>query len=712
MKQIVQHLGSGITEIIEVPLPSNQPGHLVIKTSHSLISSGTERMLVEFSRSNLLQKASQQPERLAEVLSKISTDGILPTFEAVTSKLNEPIPLGYCNVGEVVSVGSDVTEFSVGDRVVSNGSHAEYVTVPKNLCARIPPSVSSENASFTVLGSIALQGVRLVNPTLGECILVSGLGLIGILTAQILIANGCTVLGLDPSQANVRKAVDLGINAFLLRSDDEALSWIQTQSPIRAVDAVIVTASTTSSSPIHLAANACRQRGRIVLVGVTGLELRRDLFYKKELTFQVSCSYGPGRYDSQYEQEGFDYPIGHVRWTEQRNFQAFLSLLSRELVNVVPLISHSYSFQSSVAAYSLLTSDEPNLGILLTYDDSPDASDTIQVKKTIPKQTSSSVSIGVIGAGNYASRQLIPNFRNPSVCFHSLSATSGLRPSLLARRYGFRTVTTDTKALINDPAINTVVIASRHDSHADHSIEALQASKHVFLEKPLCLTYSELEAIESTYKDLTDKTGNSPRFMLGYNRRFSPLIQPVSDHLASVSEPLSIIYTINAGYIPPKHWTQNPKSGGGRLLGEACHFIDLVNFLARSPIESSSIQSLTSSSPCPDSFLVSLKYLSGSVASIFYYSNGAKQLPKEHLQIHFANRSIVIDNYRKLRSFNIPSLKSHTLFSQDKGHRNCANAFVSSILNPETPDLIPFDELISTQRLLLDLNSSLYRKST
>ncbi len=700
MKQLLQSLATGKSDVPELPSPAVPPGYLLIRSSCSLVSAGTERMFVDFGKASLLEKARQQPDKVQQVLAKARTDGLFTTLDAVQSKLDQPLPLGYCNVGTIVSVGVGVSGFQLGDRVVSNGPHAELVAVPKHLCALIPDGVSDEAASFTVLASIGLQGIRLAQPTLGEVFVVSGLGLIGLLTAQLLTAQGCSVLGIDPDPSKCSLAEELGVTAFNLSLSTDPVAWCMEQTGGTGVDGVLITAATSSSEPVHVAAQACRQRGRIVLVGVTGLELRRDLFYKKELSFQVSCSYGPGRYDPTYEQLGHDYPIGFVRWTEQRNFQAVLHALATGALRTEPLISHHFPIEQAAAAYELLSSPDPSLGILLQY---PGTADPEQ--RTISLSAEPSVSdalalhpgqpmLGVIGAGNYASRILIPAFSKAGGRFHTLAASSGIGPVHAGRKFGFRQATTDVPALLADPTCNSLVIATRHDSHAHLVQQALVVGKHVFVEKPLCLTVEELTAIEAAH------TGEQ-LLMVGFNRRFAPLLVDLQQQLVRLSGPKAFVYTCNSGAIPADHWTQDPALGGGRLLGEACHFVDLLRHLAASPIEDLQLLSTADSKPCPDTFSLQLRFVGGSIGTVHYFSNGSKAFPKERLEVFAAGKVFRLDNYRKLQAWGIPGFSTRRLLSQDKGQQACCAAFLKAI-EAGGPPPIPVSELFEVQRWLLE----------
>ena len=656
-------------------------------------------MLVQFGKASLIDKARQQPDKVQQVIAKARTDGLLTTLDAVQSKLDQPLPLGYCNVGTVVAVGSGVVGFNVGDRVASNGPHAELVAVPQHLCAHIPAEVGDEGASFTVLSAIGLQGIRLAQPSLGETFVVSGLGLIGLLTSQLLTAQGCRVLGLDPDPSKCSLAEELGVTVLNLSSGIDPVAWCLEQTSGIGVDGVLITAATSSSEPVHVAAQACRQRGRIVLVGVTGLELRRDLFYKKELSFQVSCSYGPGRYDPAYEKHGHDYPIGFVRWTEQRNFQAVLHAMATGAVRTEPLVTHRFPIEQAAAAYELLGSTQPSLGILLQY---PGTADPHQRTIVLPTKTAATGSrlrpgqplLGVIGAGNYASRMLIPAFAKAGASFHTLAASSGISPVHVGRKFGFRQASTDVPALLANPSCNTVVIATRHDSHASLVQEALASGKHVFVEKPLCLTAEELTAIEAAH------TGEQ-LLMVGFNRRFAPLLIDLQQQLTRLSGPKAFIYTCNAGAIPPDHWTQDPALGGGRLLGEACHFVDLLRHLAASPIEDLQLLSAADSKPCSDTFSLQLRFADGSIGTVHYFANGSKAFPKERLEVFAASKVLRLDNYRKLQAWGIPGFRTRRLLSQDKGQQACCAAFLQAIEAGGPPPL-PASELFEVQRWLLE----------
>ncbi|WCP16211.1 Inositol 2-dehydrogenase/D-chiro-inositol 3-dehydrogenase (plasmid) [Sphingobium sp. AntQ-1] len=700
MKQILQDLSAGRTELVDCPAPTSRRGQLLIDTAVSLISSGTERMLVDFGRAGLVAKARQQPEKVAQVLDKVRTDGLLTTMEAVRSKLGQPIPLGYCNVGVVREAGAGVNGFQPGERVVSNGPHADVVSVPVNLCARIPDGVSDEEAAFTVVAAIGLQGIRLASPTLGEAFVVTGAGLIGLLTIQLLRAQGCRVLAIDFDEAKLAIARGFGADTCNPAKGEDPIAAGIAFSRGAGVDGVIITASTKSSDPVTQAARMCRKRGRIVLVGVTGLDLNRADFYEKELSFQVSCSYGPGRYDPAYEDQGQDYPIGFVRWTEQRNFEAVLDLMASGQMDVRPLISHRFPFEDAPAAYERLASDKGSLGILLGYQHAVEERHkrTVELHPTVTTIAPSAPVVGFIGAGNYAGRMLIPAFRKAGATLHSIASAGGVSSVVQGKRLGFTNATSDTAGLLNEPAINTVAIATRHDSHAKLTIDALHAGKHIFVEKPLALNLEELEAVKKAHASANRLV------MVGFNRRFAPLVQAMKRQLDPVREPKSIIMVMNAGAIPADHWTQDQTTGGGRIIGEACHHIDLMRFLVGAPIVSMSARRMGDNHAVEiteDKAVLTLGFADGSFGTIHYLANGGASFPKERVEIFTAGRTLQLDNFLRLRGYNWRGFRNQKSWRQDKGQEACAAAFLSAISNGG-PAPIPFDELEEVARITIE----------
>jgi predicted dehydrogenase/threonine dehydrogenase-like Zn-dependent dehydrogenase len=697
VKQVLQDLKSGRTVVAEVPAPKVRAGCLRIATSVSLVSAGTERMLVEFARGSLVSKARQQPERVKEAIQKVATDGLVSTVQAIRSKLDQPMLLGYCNVGQVLEVGAGVKGFRVGDRVVSNGSHAEVVVAPQNLAARVPDEVASEHAAFTVLGAIALQGARLAEPTLGESFVVVGLGLIGLMAVQILRANGCRVLGLDLDPERLALARKLGAETVAPGVDpvEAALAF----SRGRGADGVLLTLSTSDSKPVSQAARMCRKRGRIVLVGVTGLEINRADFYEKELSFQVSCSYGPGRYDPAYEEKGQDYPVGFVRWTEQRNFEAVLDLMASGRLDVAPLITHRFGIEDAPTAYDVLSSGEKSIGILIEYPKREpqaaigEAAETVRLRAPAPARAGA-VRMGFIGAGAYSSRTLVQAFKQAGAELRTIVSAGGVSATHYGRKFGFDQAAADAEAILADPEIDAVCIATRHDSHAAYVKVALAAGKHVFVEKPLCLTLKELAAIEAA------QAASGRLLMVGFNRRFAPMVVKAKARLAATPGPKSFVMMVNAGYVPAEHWAQDPAAGGGRLLGEGCHFIDLLRHLAGAPVTDFDVASLTAPGgpPRPDTAVIRLSFADGSIGVINYFANGAKAFPKERLEVFAAGRILAIDNYRRLLGYGVPSFRTVRALTQDKGQAGCARAFLQAIrTGSDAP--IPLDEIIEVSRL-------------
>ena len=706
MNQILQNLRSGVTELAEVPCPAVKPGHLLIRTRLSVVSAGTERMLVEFGKANLIDKARQQPDKVRQVVDKIKTDGLIPTLEAVRSKLDQPLALGYSNVGIVMEVGEGVEGFAVGDRVVSNGPHAEVVQVPKHLCAKVPETVDSEDAAFTVIASIGLQGIRLANPTLGETFAVTGLGLIGLMTVQLLRAHGCRVLGLDFDADRLALAKSFGAETVNLAKGEDPVAAAFAYTNGRGVDGVLITASTKSSEPVSQAARMCRKRGRIVLVGVTGLELSRADFYEKELTFQVSCSYGPGRYDPLYEQKGQDYPLGYVRWTEQRNFEAVLDMLAAEKVRFRPLVTHRYAIGEAEQAYRTLDEDRSALGIVLVYDEHKEEKhlrsrtvDLLPVRRDAGRVAAGGAVVGLIGAGNFAKLILAPALSRTSALLKTVVSSSGVSAAHLGRKFQFQRLSTDPDAVFGDDEINAVLIATPHNTHAAYVKEALQRGKHVFVEKPLCLTRAELAELKNL------RLYKGQMLMVGFNRRFSTHARTMKQLLDPIVQPKSMVMVVNAGFVPADHWTRQPDVGGGRIIGEACHFIDLLRFLAGHPIEDIAVTSLGQAPgalSADDNVTITLKFEDGSVGTVHYFANGHKSYPKERLEVFAAGRVLMLDNFRTLTGYGWPNFKKQKLWTQDKGHRAEIETFIRAVENGEG-DPIPLQELFEVTEASIEV---------
>lgn len=703
MKQILQDMKDGRTYITDAPAPQVTNTSLIISTRMSLISTGTERMLVGFGKASYLDKARQQPDKVKMVLEKVATDGLITTFEAVNSKLAQPLPLGYCNVGVVSELGASVKDLKCGDRVVSNGPHADVVKVSRNLCARIPDAVDDESASFVVVASIGLQGIRLAEPTLGEVFVVTGAGLIGLLTIQLLRAHGCAVLAIDVDQSKLELARQFGAETCNPSNGEDPVAAGMAFSGGRGVDGVLITASTKSNDPVAQAARMSRKRGRIVLIGVSGLNLNRADFYEKELTFQVSCSYGPGRYDPLYEDKGQDYPLPFIRWTEQRNFEAILHMLAGGQLDVKPLITHRFLFEDALQAYHTLNEDKAGLGILLQYS-SADATRTlrkVKLRSDISFNRDKPV-MGVIGAGNYASRVLIPAFKMAGAQLHTLVTANGINSSVHGERAGFSEASTDTLDMLKNQTINTVAIATRHDSHSQFVVHALGVCKHVFVEKPLSIDHAGLDEVLRAYQ-LAHNTGKGPQLMVGFNRRFSPLVQKMKALLHSVKEPKSFIMTMNVGAIPADHWTQDNAVGGGRIIGEACHYIDLMRYLADSEIVAVQARRMGDAKGVAtpeDKASITLGFADGSFGTISYLANGASSYPKERVEVFAAGGVLQLNNFRQLKGFGWRGFNRMSLWKQNKGQSACAVAFLESIQSGKPA--IPIQEIFEVSRISIE----------
>ena len=690
MKQIIQDLKNGETILEEVPVPQVKAGYVLIKTSRSLVSLGTERMLVEFGKANLIDKARQQPDKVKQVLDKIKTDGIQPTLEAVFNKLGQPLPLGYCNVGTVIALGRGVTEFNVGDRVASNGNHAEYVSVPKNLVALIPDTVSDEEAAFTVIGSIGLQGIRLLNPQIGETVVVIGLGLIGLVASQLLHSNGCHVIGVDFDEQKVQLAKSFGIDAINPAKGIDPIKYVEEVTAGIGADAVLITASSKSNDIIHEACIMSRKRGRIVLVGVVGLDMRRDDFYKKELSFQVSCSYGPGRYDEEYENKGHDYPLPYVRWTEKRNFETILNCIATGRLNVSTLITERVPLEQYDTIYGDMRR-QGSIASILEYPIESNIERIIKVENRQFKNTSNR-KFGIIGAGNYASGMIVPCLIKAKAPIKYIASSQGLTAKILAKKAGAEAATSDYHEMLKDEEIGCVIVSTRHNLHAPILIESLKAGKSVFVEKPLCLNPEELQEILAAYHSAP----NGTTITVGFNRRFSPFAEKL--RVLAGEGPKNIVATMNAGSIPKEMWVHDMEVGGGRIIGEACHFIDLCSYLANSSIVSVCMNALGENpQENTDNASIILRYANGSNAVINYFSNGSKSYAKERIEVYSNERVFVIDNWRKLTAFGVKGF-SKLAGNMDKGQKKQFALLNDRMQNGGEP-LIPMYSIIIRQKL-------------
>jgi len=734
MKQVFQNMHSGETSVVDVPMPEIKPGTALIHTSISLLSAGTERMLVEFGGKSLIGKARSRPDLVHQMLDKARREGLLTTIESAFNRLDQPIPLGYSSAGTISAIGDGLRGYQIGDRVACAGGgfavHAEYVTVPHNLLAKLPEEVDLESAAFTTLGAIALHGFRLSGAVIGEHVAVIGLGLLGQLAIQIARAAGCHVFGVDLDQHRITLANQLGFEAV---HRDEAERAAQAFSHGNGMDVVLISADTPSTDPVELAGAIARDRANVVAIGAVGLSLPRKLYYEKELSFINSRSYGPGRYDPQYEQGGVDYPLGYVRWTEGRNLQAFVDLLAKELVDVKPLITHRYPLTEAPLAYELITGDhpEPSLAVLLTYPSTTTTADIALTGRDVfeykPSSTgaasSTTVRLGVLGAGNFASAVMLPALSKVYTIERiGIASGSGLNARHAADKYGFR-YASEEQHIFADPDINTIAIFTRHNLHARQVIAALQSSKHVFCEKPLALTINELSDIQKALQSATSAAENmTPLMMVGFNRRFAPLAIRIQDFIAGRTSPLYAHYRINAGYLPPDHWLLDPQHGGGRLIGEGCHFIDFLTFLVGEPPLSVRALSLPDNNHYgEDNFILTLTFSDGSIGLISYLANGDKALSKERLEVFCEGDVAILDDFRSLELFRAGRRKiMRSRLRQDKGHRAEWQAFVNAITSSGIPP-IPYEQIFATTRtsiaalialregrevLLTDLNTS------
>ena len=689
MKQVLQQVRGGDIEVVDVPSPKLLPGCVLVRTAASLLSVGTERASSEFARKNLLQKARMRPDLVREVWNKIRRDGIASTVAAVRSRMDQPSAPGYSSAGTVVAVGEGVTDIQSGDRVACAGAghavHAEIACVPRLLLARIPSDseVSFEHAAAATVGAVALHGVRTAAVQLGDVVGVIGLGLLGQLTVQILKAAGCRVVGMDIDQGRVDLALRLGADAASSSSTSFSDDCMQLSGG-RGADAVLITAQTPSSDPVNLAAEVARDRAVITAVGTVGMSLERRTFYEKELDFRVSRSYGPGRYDAAYEQKGVDYPIGYVRWTETRNMEAFLRLLADRKVDIGALITHRFTIDEAHSAYELIAgaSREKFLGVLITFP--PSAAETTRViaeaEKTTARATANaSVAIGLLGAGAFATGTLVPAIKQVGdVSLVGVCAANGSHSQHTAKKFGFRYSAADDDTLMNDHTINTIVVATRHNLHARQVVAALHAGKHVFCEKPLCLNEDELRDIVRVYEE---QSSSSPLLMVGFNRRFAPLALRLKAFLREIHEPLALHYRVNAGFIPADHWLNDPEQGGGRIIGEVCHFVDFLTFLVgAAPVEVEARGLANPGKYSNDNVISSLRFADGSEGTISYLANGDKSYSKERIEVFGGGAVAVLEDFRRLETVSQGRKQIfRSLLGQDKGHRGEWKAFVDAV---------------------------------
>jgi predicted dehydrogenase/threonine dehydrogenase-like Zn-dependent dehydrogenase len=718
MKQLLQNLRTGEGTVHDVPVPVVQPGRVLVRTAASLISAGTERALAELGQKGLLGKARERPELIGKVWEKVKTDGLAQALEGVRDKLDQSHAVGYSAAGIVIEVAPDVTDFRPGERVACAGtdyaSHAEVISVPRNLCVRLPDALSFAEGAFGTVGAIALQGVRLAEPTLGESVVVIGLGLVGQLTVQLLKANGCRVFGIDVDEARIQLARAAGADGGSV--PDDARAPVMAWSCGRGADACIIAAATPSNDPIELAGEISRLKGRVVAVGLVGMNVPRNVYYQRELTLKVSLSYGPGRHDPDYEERGHDYPVAYVRWTEGRNIEAFLDLLAAGRVDVKPLITHRFSIDEAPRAYQLISGGlkENYLAVVLNYDTEREVNRRIDNQAVARKATKDAaamraagrVGVGLIGAGGYAQKMLLPNFKTAGVEFCSIASASGVSARDVGTKYGFARFLSDAQSVIEDEEANLIVIATRHGSHAELARRALERGKHVFVEKPLALNDAELDGV------LEAAANSAGQLLVGFNRRFSPLAVRAKEVFAGRQSPLSIVYRVNAGRIPRDHWTQDPREGGGRIVGEVCHFIDLMQFLTGAEPTRVFAEVVdvgkgdASDTIREDSVFITLQFADGSNGVIAYLAEGDKSLPKEHIEIFGGGKTFVIEDFRSARAYRDGREKKETLRQQDKGQPE-ETRVACAVVAEGRPAPITLRELETTTRATFRIMDSL-----
>ena len=720
MKQVLQHARTGEITVEEVPAPQLLPGCVLVRIAASVVSAGTERASAEFARKSLLQKAKSRPDLVREVITKVQRDGILSAIQAVRSRLDQPQSPGYSSAGTIVAVGEGVTDLRPGDRVACAGAglavHAEIACVPRLLVALIPTldptaEVSFEMSAFATLGAVALHGIRTAEAKLGDLVAVIGLGLLGQLTVQLLKAAGCRVLGMDIDSSRADLARHLGADA-VAGSASAFRDLCVEASRDAGVDSVLITAETPSSDPVNLAGAIARDRAIVVAVGTVGIDIERKAYYEKELDFRISRSYGPGRYDVAYEQKGRDYPLGYVRWTETRNMEAFVQFLAEKKINVGALITHRFPIDRAQSAYDLITGKtrEPFLGVVIQYSSTADVSRTLALvpepAATTPSSTATGVSVGLLGAGVFAAGTLVPALKaSLDTTLVTVCAATGSHAQHAAHKFGFRSCTTDESQLLRDPAVNTVVIATRHHLHAKQVLAALSAGKHVFCEKPLCLSEQELRSIVRSYLDIA--SSERPALMVGFNRRFAPMTTRMKSFLAPISEPLALHYRVNAGSLPLDHWVNDREQGGGRILGEVCHFVDLLMFLAGSPVVEVEARTLSNAGRYSgDNVLASVRFANGSEGTISYLANGDRSFSKERIEVFGGGCAAVLEDFRCLELVRDGRKETiHARWRQDKGHHAEWAAF-AKFVRGISPAPIRFEDLVCSTLATLGIDES------
>lgn len=707
MLQILQSIKSGELNLVTVPPPVVAPGGIIVRNAASLISAGTEKMLIELAQKNIIGKAQARPDLVKQIINKAKKEGLVNTFHNVMSKMEKPMPLGYSAAGIIESVGENVYGFKAGDRVAIAGAgyanHAEINYVPKNLAALIPDNVSFEEASYTTVASIALQGVRLGKPELGSNVLVIGLGLIGLITVQLLKANGCRVIGAEFDKSKIELALKLGLDEAIHLPSENALEKTDAFTKGYGPDYTFITAATKSNDPIEMAGELTRKKGQVIVVGAVGMNIPRDVYYKKELEIKVSMSYGPGRYDYSYEEGGIDYPYDYVRWTEQRNMQAVLDLISQKKLDVKSLTTHHFSLEKAMDAYALIQSGKtPYVGIVLDYDINKKQDSILRLSQATSKPYNSKekLSVGFVGAGNYAALHLIPHLRKENnVNLLGLVTATGLNAQQKAQKFGFSYCTTDITSVIDDNNIDAVFIATRHSTHASYTVKALNKGKHVFVEKPMVISEEELDNVVSAYNQANEK--KNVALMVGLNRRFAPMVKEIKAQF-SVAEPKQMMYRVNSGHIPTTSWLHAPEEGGGMFIGEMCHFIDLMCYISGEKPVSVYARSMSLNNQMiadTDNVSVIIEFDKGSVGTLNYNTIGDKSASKERLEIYGGNKVVILDDFRRLEIWAHGKHNTVKAANQDKGQAIQVSETVTSFMKSGTAP-IPFEDLVNVMKII------------
>jgi predicted dehydrogenase/threonine dehydrogenase-like Zn-dependent dehydrogenase len=720
MKQLIQNLRTGHLEVEEVPPPTLTAPGVLVRNVYSLISSGTERTTVSTGQSSLLGKARSRPDLVRQVLQNVKREGVALTYQKVMTRLNKPKALGYSSAGIVIKAIGDTDEFKPGDRVACGGGdyacHAELVFVPRNLCVPVPADVDFREAAFTTVGAIAMQGVRQAGVTIGDYVAVIGLGLVGILTVQILKSAGCQVIGFDINADVLALAEDFGADKTILITDPKAEEKVVDFTGGCGADDVIITAGTSSNQPVEIAGKIARDRGTIVMVGATKMDIPRSLFYEKELNVKLSRSYGPGRYDPTYEEKGVDYPVGYVRWTERRNMAGFLELVAAKKINLEKMITHVFPIEDAVKAYDIVMgkTNEKCLAILLEYKTASEPENEMLAPRVdlakdgqIRRANGMNLGIGFVGAGHFAQNSLLPPLRDDNGAqLLGVATATGVNAKSIGKKFGFRFCTTDPAEILQNPDIHCVFIATRHNLHSRFAVEALQQQKHVFVEKPLALSEEELSAVIAAYQ-------SSPcELMVGFNRRFSPLLRRVKEFFSPPQSPLVIQYRVNAGYIPKTHWAQDPIEGGGRILGEVCHFVDVMQYLTDAEPTRVYAEAVSCRNPTvvnSDNVNITVAFSDGSVGAITYVALGDSGLGKERIEVFGGNAVAIVDDFR-VAEFYTNRKRVKKLRHRGKGHNEEVKEFIAA-LRAGSPSPIPFKSLLLTTMTTLSINESL-RKQT